>query len=277
MLRQRILTALVLGPLVMAAIVWLPLAWLEVFIGVVVTLAALEWGGIMQLPGPLARGLFATAIATLLGLTSLAWGALPQGTAGVLLGIAAIWWLIALAWVLAYPAGLPQGRAMRGRETLAGVCMLVPAWFAVVALRAQGGAGGWLLLFLLVIIWAADIAAFFAGRAVGRHKMAPHVSPGKTWEGAAAGVAASSLIAAACALPLGVPEGAIPVFVALCAVVASFSIVGDLAVSMFKRHARLKDSGTLLPGHGGLLDRIDSLTAAAPAFLLGIKFLGLFR
>jgi len=261
----------------MAAIVLLPLAWLELFIGVVVTLAALEWGGIMQLPGAVARGVFAAVIAALIGLTALAWRTLPQGTAGVMLSVGAVWWVVAVAWVLAYPAGLPPGRPMRGRETLAGVCMLVPAWFAVVALRVQAATGAWLLLFLLVIIWAADIAAFFAGRAVGRHKMAPHVSPGKTWEGAVAGVAASSLIAAACALPLGVRAGAIPAFVALCAVVASFSIVGDLAVSMFKRHARLKDSGTLLPGHGGLLDRIDSLTAAAPAFLLGIKVLGLFR
>ncbi|HYW03192.1 MAG TPA: phosphatidate cytidylyltransferase [Gammaproteobacteria bacterium] len=277
MLRQRVLTALALGPLVMAAIVLLPLAWLELFIGVVVTLAALEWGGIMQLPGAVARGVFAAVIAALIGLTALAWRTLPQGTAGVMLSVGAVWWVVAVAWVLAYPAGLPPGRPMRGRETLAGVCMLVPAWFAVVALRVQAATGAWLLLFLLVIIWAADIAAFFAGRAVGRHKMAPHVSPGKTWEGAVAGVAASSLIAAACALPLGVRAGAIPAFVALCAVVASFSIVGDLAVSMFKRHARLKDSGTLLPGHGGLLDRIDSLTAAAPAFLLGIKVLGLFR
>ncbi len=277
MLRQRILTAAVLVPPVVAAVLWLPLGPLALVLAGVVVLAALEWAGIMRIAGRPGRMLFAGGIGLLLALTAAAGQRQPELTAAVVLGLAVAWWLVALAWILVFPAGLPEGRLLRGRQMVAGACVLVPAWFAVVGLRARGPAGGWLLLFLMLLIWAADIAAYFGGRAFGRHKLAPHVSPGKTWEGALAGLSAGTVAAAALALPLGVTPARTPAFVVLCALVVAVSILGDLAVSMFKRHARLKDSGSLLPGHGGMLDRIDSLTAAAPAFLLGIKLLGLFR
>jgi phosphatidate cytidylyltransferase len=129
-----------------------------------------------------------------------------------------------------------------------------------------------LLLYLLVLIAAADVGAYFGGRLFGRHKLAPQVSPGKTWEGFVAGVVAAACVAVAGAIIFDMPFWP---WLVLCLLVAVVSVIGDLTESMFKRHVGLKDSGRLLPGHGGLLDRIDSLTAAAPTFLLGLLALGL--
>jgi phosphatidate cytidylyltransferase len=124
------------------------------------------------------------------------------------------------------------------------------------------------------LVVAADIGAYFAGRRFGRNKLAPRVSPGKTWEGVAGGLVAAALMAAVGVWWFDVSAGR---FIALCMVVVVASIVGDLTESLFKRHAGLKDSGTILPGHGGVLDRVDSVTAAAPVFLLGLQVLGLMR
>jgi phosphatidate cytidylyltransferase len=131
--------------------------------------------------------------------------------------------------------------------------------------------GRTLLLYLLVLIAAADVGAYFGGRSLGRHKLAPRVSPGKTWEGFIAGMLAAAAAAAAGAALFGAPIGP---WIAVCVVTALVSVVGDLAESMFKRRVGLKDSSNLLPGHGGVLDRVDSLTAAGPMFLLGLHLLG---
>jgi phosphatidate cytidylyltransferase len=129
-------------------------------------------------------------------------------------------------------------------------------------------------LFLLLLVVAADVGAYFAGRQFGRHKLAPKVSPGKTWEGVLGGIAAAALMAIVGTAWFEVDVAA---FIGVCAVVVIASIVGDLTESLFKRHAGLKDSGTILPGHGGVLDRVDSVTAAAPIFLLCMEGLGLLR
>jgi phosphatidate cytidylyltransferase len=147
----------------------------------------------------------------------------------------------------------------------------VPAAVALGRLVELEPDGQALLLFLLVLIAAADVGAYFGGRRFGRRKLAPRVSPGKTLEGLVAGFATAGLAAAAGAYLLGFP--ALP-WLALCLLVALVSVVGDLSESMFKRRAGLKDSGALLPGHGGILDRIDSVTAASPVFLLGLHLLG---
>jgi len=159
---------------------------------------------------------------------------------------------------------------------VAGPFVLLPAWLALVRLHAQGPTldGPQLLTFLLLLVVAADVGAYFAGRAFGKHKLAPRVSPGKTWEGVAGGLAGASLLALAGALWFELP---LPRFVLLCVLVVMISVVGDLAESLFKRHAGVKDSGSILPGHGGILDRIDSLTAAGPCFVLGMDYLGLLR
>jgi phosphatidate cytidylyltransferase len=155
--------------------------------------------------------------------------------------------------------------------SIAGFFVLVPAWLALARLHASDPQ---LLLYLLLLVVAADIGAYFAGRRFGKNKLAPRVSPGKTWEGVLGGLAASALMAL-----IGVRwfEVSAASFIGLCALVVAASIVGDLTESLFKRHAGLKDSGSLLPGHGGLLDRVDSITAAAPVFLVGLDRLGLLR
>jgi phosphatidate cytidylyltransferase len=179
---------------------------------------------------------------------------------------AGVWWLIALLWVMFMPAVINPGSA-----ALAGVLVLLPAWLALVRLHQMNPQ---LLLFVLLLVVAADVGAYFAGRSFGKHKLAPRVSPGKTWEGVLGGFAGAMLLASIGCVWLHLAP--LP-FVALCAVVFVASILGDLTESMFKRHAGLKDSGTLLPGHGGVMDRIDSVTAAAPIFLLGLERLSLWH
>jgi phosphatidate cytidylyltransferase len=129
-----------------------------------------------------------------------------------------------------------------------------------------------ILLFALLIVWVADSGAFFAGKTLGRVKLAPAISPGKTWEGVIGGLAAVVLLTLLRSVWV---DTDLAVFVPFCLAVACISIVGDLTVSMFKRTAGVKDSGSLFPGHGGVLDRIDSVAAAAPLFALGLAWVGL--
>jgi phosphatidate cytidylyltransferase len=150
---------------------------------------------------------------------------------------------------------------------VAGVIVLAAPWVAFMALRDEFGPA--YVLFLFLLVWIADIGAYFAGRRWGRRKLAVTISPGKTWEGALGAGMAALMFALAGAAVLGV-GARWPWFVAICMVTVGFSIVGDLFESMLKRQCGMKDSGTLLPGHGGVLDRVDSLTAAAPIFLLGL-------
>jgi phosphatidate cytidylyltransferase len=145
--------------------------------------------------------------------------------------------------------------------------ILVALWVALMGLRGDFGPG--YVLFLLLLIWVADIGAYFAGRHWGQRKLAPVISPGKTWEGVWGATAAALAFALLGAAVLGIGTRW-PWFVAICMVTVGFSIIGDLFESMIKRQRGVKDSGSLLPGHGGVLDRIDSLTAAAPVFLLGL-------
>jgi phosphatidate cytidylyltransferase len=264
MLRQRIITALILAALVLAALFWLPARITSAIITLLVLAGAWEWAAFPGLKHPLARLGYVALIAACIAFV---WS---HGTdsprADQLLSAALIWWLAALVWIAAMP-----GTVNRASAALAGILVLVPAWLALIRLHAH--APFW-LLFLLLLVVAADVGAYFAGRQFGRHKLAPKVSPGKTWEGVAGGLLAAAIMAAAGTAWFKVDAGA---FVGVCAVVVLASIVGDLTESLFKRHAGLKDSGTLLPGHGGVLDRVDSVTAAAPIFLIGMERLGLLQ
>jgi phosphatidate cytidylyltransferase len=180
--------------------------------------------------------------------------------------IALLWWGIAFCWLAFAPLRVNPALA-----AIAGVLALVPAWLALVQLSQVPARAPSYLLFVLVLVFAADIGAYFAGRNFGRLKLAPRVSPGKTWEGVLGGLISAALVAV-----VGAHWFALPLarFLPLCTAVAAVSIVGDLTESMFKRYAGLKDSSNLLPGHGGILDRIDSLTAATPVFALGLMWLG---
>ena len=264
---QRLLTAAVLVPLLVAAIFKLSTPSFTLLLAVITAIAAWEWGRLLRL-SPLTGTLFAALVAVAAG--AAVSGALTPAVLHAVTAAAMVWWLFAAAWVMRF-----HGGAMRIPEWLggaAGILVLVPPLLSLASLHGQPSFGPGYVMFLLVLIWSADSGAYFAGRRFGRHKLAPQVSPGKTWEGVAGGLAAAAVAAWVGGRLLGVPEGAQRSFLPLCLVVVAFSIVGDLLESLFKRAAGVKDSGHLLPGHGGALDRIDSLTAAAPAFYLGLSF-----
>jgi phosphatidate cytidylyltransferase len=264
MLRQRVITALVLAPFVFLVILWVPHLVTAAVLALLVVAGAWEWSAFPGFTHHAARFGYVAFIAACLGM---AWYAGVDSAESDLLLYAALgWWLLALLWIAFAP-----GSVNRATAAIAGLFALVPVWLALVRLHEQGPQ---LMLFLLLLVVAADIGAYFAGRAFGKHKLAPRVSPGKTWEGVGGGLVAAALMAG-----VGVwwfSMDTVP-FMALCIVVAIASVVGDLTESLFKRHAGLKDSGSLLPGHGGVLDRVDSVTAAAPVFLIGLESLGLLR
>lgn len=190
-----------------------------------------------------------------------------------LLNAIPLWWLLALILVVGYPnnARLWYRPALMA---LVGLLLLVPSWAAIVQLQDKGAlglAGPWSLLFILLWVWAADTGAYFAGRAFGKHKLAPLVSPGKTIEGLVGGVALALVVVAA-VFASGLLQASLPplMLVALLTVLAS--ALGDLFESMVKRQRGIKDSGNILPGHGGMLDRIDSVTAALPIALAGFNW-----
>ena len=182
----------------------------------------------------------------------------------IVLKVALGLWFAALAWMFFFPTPIAKPVAW-----ICGVLVLVPAWLALDFLYLQSPA---LMLFALLIVWVADIGAYFVGKGFGRVKLAPQISPGKTWEGALGGLCAVMVLAA---IGAQVFEIDIAVLLPFCLAVAMISIVGDLTESMFKRNAGVKDSGTLFPGHGGVLDRIDSVTAAAPLFALALRWVGM--
>jgi phosphatidate cytidylyltransferase len=182
----------------------------------------------------------------------------------IVLQIAFVWWFAAFIWTMVFPTRIPV--AVRW---LCGALVLVPLYTALIKLFGYGPV---YLLFALVIVWAADAGAYFAGKRFGRVKLAPSISPGKTWEGVIGGMLLVIVLSIAVAYRA---EVSVAVLLPFCLAVAALSIVGDLTVSMFKRTAGIKDSGTLFPGHGGVLDRVDSVAAAAPLFTLGIRWLGL--
>ncbi|MFC3284353.1 phosphatidate cytidylyltransferase [Litchfieldella rifensis] len=260
MLRQRVLTALILVPLALAGLFGLSGAPFALFTGAIVLLAAWEWVNLAGFEAAKVRlvGVASVALAMLL-----LWG---SGAAHAVwpLWLGAIGWLANLYWIVHYPERQEQWRA-RPRRLVMGLWILLPCWVGFIALRDSGAE--W-LLFVLLLVWCADTGAYFAGRAFGRHKLAPRVSPGKSWEGVLGGMAAATLLALVFAVWLGLSVGQTLGLVVITLIVTLVSVLGDLQESMLKRLRGIKDSSALLPGHGGVLDRIDSLTAAVPVFAL---------
>jgi phosphatidate cytidylyltransferase len=266
-LKTRIITAAVLIGLLLVVILWLPPVATKVAMTAVVLAGAWEWSAFLRLqalPGRVAYVcVVAACLAALWRLT------LAEPACLLLLLVALGWWVAALLWVVFAPR-----RAASWSAAVAGLLALAPAWVALVRLRIDVPRGAQWLLFALCLVWAADIGAYFAGRSFGRVRLAPLVSPGKTWEGVLGGLLLAALVALWGSRWFAVPM--VP-FVALCLGVVAFSIVGDLTESLLKRFAGLKDSGTLFPGHGGVMDRIDSLTSALPLLLLGLVVMGVAR
>ncbi len=267
-LKQRVITASLLAPLALWGI-WVlsPLAF-AIAIGVIFAMAGWEWSRLCGLERMPLRALY---VALLILLMAGSWPLLSEGNWSLaILIIALMWWALSLTSVLSYPHGTAFWQRSAIARGVAGLLILMPAWAALALLHSHFGPG--YVILLVFVVWGADTGAYFAGRAFGRHKLAPRVSPGKTWEGVIGGAVLSLLVALVGTLWLE-PVGGYAAFLLLIILTVMISILGDLMESLFKRVADIKDSGGLLPGHGGVMDRIDSMTAAGPLFVLGLLWL----
>ena len=266
-------TAVVVVPVVVFAVLALPSGAVALGFAGVVVAASVEWARMAAPRRPPRYGFSIVVAVSVL----LAWFAGSQwlGWLLVLCVMSLAWWCVALAWVIRYERGRDvaalDGPVARG---IVGWAIMVPAWAGLVYVHAAGEDGPSRVLFVLLVVWAADSVAYFAGRRFGARRLAALTSPGKTVEGAAGGMAAVGILGIVAGLWSGLPPATVLLFALLCMVVGALSVLGDLMESLVKRRAGVKDSGNLLPGHGGILDRIDSLTAAAPAFAVGFNLIG---
>lgn len=264
-MRTRIVTALVLGALLLGVLLAAPALVVRLLFAAFIAAGAWEWAAFL---GPQARH---WRIYYVLGIALLALAlrryADSAAAFALLMHAAVLWWFVALAWILLAPRRAPPWGA-----ALAGILALVPTWLALTRMSESWQQGRQWALFVLLLAFAADIGAFFAGRSFGRVKLAPQVSPGKTWEGVCGGMLLALAVAWGGSAWFGVPALRL---LPLCLAAAAFSVVGDLTESLFKRAAGFKDSGNLIPGHGGVLDRIDSALSATPVLVTGLLWLGI--
>lgn len=288
MTRTRLLAALVMAPLAIAAVLLLSTPWMAALSAAAFLIGLWEWLRLAEIDDPIARGVL--LVVNLLLMVALVWAS-RSATGGslilfklmILLGV--IWWLLAVIWLRHYDFASDHDTHARIFKLAAATLSVVPAWCALVFIHSGGeipatataaaAANGpsWLLV-ALMIVWAADSGAYFAGRKFGRTKLSPRISPNKTVEGLVGGVIAGMIVALAAAPFAGASMKQLP-YVAIVAIwTILFSVVGDLYESLLKRHVGAKDSSHLIPGHGGVLDRIDSVLAALPVFALGKLMFG---
>lgn len=282
MFKQRVITAVILAPLALWAIFYLPLAGFAAFISIAFLLGAWEWSGFCGLAKRRMRAVYVLLTALSMGLFYYAvplQGALQDSAPllGMLL-LGAGWWLLAIVLVLSFPRSQGWWATSDWRRALMGWCTLLPAWAALLFIRglqydSSTFYGAWLIFALLGLVWAADIGGYIIGKPFGRTKLLPKVSPGKTLEGLLGGLLLVLLVVTGLLVWLEWP-GATYYWYIAAILLSILSVFGDLSESMFKRVAGKKDSGVFLPGHGGILDRIDSLTATAPIYALLLAFWG---
>jgi len=275
--KQRIITALVLAPLAISAIFFLPLKFFMLFGAAIFLLASKEWAGFVSKTPSFSTiylfGLF-LGVTLMLMPVGLIWdGALPNQYIMSGLTVANVWWCVALMLVIRYPKSASLWQSNKFIKSVFGLLTLVPFFWGLVILRSVNMEhdfyfGAELLMYVFLLVWAADTGAYFAGKNFGKHKLAPNVSPGKTIEGFLGGVLSAMIVAYFALDFFAITDDKMLPFFAASLITTLVSALGDLTESIFKREAGLKDSGNLLPGHGGILDRIDSLTAAVPVFAL---------
>ncbi|AWX13850.1 phosphatidate cytidylyltransferase [Mergibacter septicus] len=283
MLKERILSAIVMIAIVLITLFYFPPLWFVCGVACVVIAAIWEWTGFAELKQAFTRGLttFLTGIFIFVYIYAnsgyISAGNILNNQTEFLLMFSLPWWLIALFLVITYPKSAKFWRKSFIAHAIFATMSLIPFALALIALRFDNynidqTHGLVLLLYVFILVWSADSGAYFVGRAFGKHKLAPQVSPGKTWQGAIGGVVTATLTAFIFLQfePLYQYKAGLGLlqFILISVATVAISILGDLTESMFKREANLKDSSHLIPGHGGILDRIDSLTAALPLFTL---------
>lgn len=269
MLGRRVITALLLAPPVVAGIWLLPTAAVAAVAAGVFMVALWEWSRLVPVAGPAWQGAY---LALALAAMATAWAV---GPARLVVGAAwagVLGWCLVAVW-LARVERSGERRLPAPFKALGGLLGVVLAWVLLTGLHLSAQGPVWFLL-LLALVWAADICAFFTGRRFGRRRLAPRISPGKTWAGVWGALAGGVAVMMAGGLLLGLAPEPVVGLAALGLVTVGFSVVGDLFESLVKREAGTKDSSSLLPGHGGVFDRLDSLFAAVPAFALGLSWVG---
>lgn len=271
-MRQRILTALILAPLAVAAVLWLPTGVFLVLAASLLLLGLWEWTRLIGLTGHARRAIVLVAHAGVLAW--LAWRGWPHVFPWIAL-LGALWWCVAALWLRRMQFASDNTARNRWLKLLLGALMIVPAWCAAALLHGDRDNGPAWTLFALLLVWAADSGAWFVGSRVGGAKLAPQISPGKTWAGFWGGLGTVALVALIAVPVLNVGWNQAPALVLASVLTGLASVVGDLFESIIKRHAGAKDSGYLVPGHGGVLDRIDSVLAALPVFVIALGLLGL--
>ena len=274
MLKQRVLTALILLPLVMAAIFAMPPQWFVILLAVILLGGSWEYqrlAGFSGHTGGYSLVLLQAVIFFLLFYYGDHWGS--HVLTGMLISCAA--WLLMLVRLWLYQPGTLPDKTYRITSFVTAIVSITTAWFALSWLRMQPG-GSWLILLLLLIVWAVDTGAYFAGKTFGRVKLAPSIRPGKTLEGFFGGLLAAPLIALVAVGLMPIESMNTTGLILISLVTALVSVGGDLLISLHKRISGYKDSSNLLPGHGGILDRLDSLLIAAPFFALSLLVSELF-
>jgi len=269
-LRQRVVTAVIIGVAFLALVLLSSPIWFAILSGAVFLIAAWEWSDLAGLTNRVAQMLYLVAF---IAITSYVIALVPAALSIMLkkwLHLSVVFWLVALALVAAYPAST-RFLSNPSANVLVGLILIFPTWLALFYLKQQQLRGG-LILLVVAMIAIADMGAYFAGVRFGKHKLAPSVSPGKSWEGVAGGMLFNVLFVAGLSYYFAwtTAQGIKLALVAIA--VTAASIVGDLFESMIKRQRGVKDSGTILPGHGGILDRIDGWMAAVPVFTLLYMF-----
>lgn len=269
MLKHRLITAAILIPLVIGGIFLLPTKDLAIALGVVAAIGAWEWTALVGIKLKSHRVAFLlVALSLMLNAYSL------QSYPPLLMTVFAVsffWWWWGVVRIAHYHGeeGIEHKSILV--NAVNGLILLVPTWLALIYLHGKDADGPYWLIMLMVLVWGADSGAYFTGRRFGKTKLAPFVSPGKTLEGVAGGVLTSLILAAIGGYLLGIEHPAkLAVFLGFCLLTVCYSVLGDLMESLYKRRVGVKDSGKILPGHGGVLDRIDSMTAAAPLFALSV-------
>lgn len=272
--KTRIIAALLMAPVAIAAVYYLPTPYLAAAVAAVLLAGLWEWSALAGLTEKIPRSLYIAGNALMM--LALAWGS-GRGLFGLKLIslIGAIWWLFVCLWLWRFEFAKADTSINRSLKLLAGSLCVIPAWCALAWLHGNGMIGPRWALFAIAIAWAADTGAYFAGVRYGKTKLAPRISPGKSWEGVIGGVVAILLLAVAATPWLGLFWSELSWLLLLTTVTMVFSVVGDLFESLMKRHSGYKDSSDLIPGHGGLMDRLDSLLAVLPIFVIGKSWLDL--